>query len=616
MRYKLINHLGVIAIALLLFLTIYAGDKMGEVINWQVLGGGGNASTSNGTFLFSTVGQTATGSSTSNGTSLSHGFWQDFETPDICSFVIPDVNGPLGGSVGVPIKACDAADVVGLEFHVENDSNVVRSDSITTAVFSDALIGITSDEISIIWEDTFNPVSFSEGDTIITLWYTCTGNEDDVSQLTWIGNNELVDSDGEPITGFGFENGSITISIEVHNIAGHVYYYNMAKIIEATDISITPSVLPDQSTSASGAYMFADLSAGTYILDASRINDDAGVSVADIIKIRLHLAHLEEFDMPYKLIAADINGSASVSVADVVKLRRYLAQIEPLESGNWMFIDSAYAITNSNWSTAPQTIAVSLSDHDINNCSFVGVRMGDVNDTWSPVKAAKPSSSIAKSVLLKDTYGVTGDDISIPLLVEANTEIAGIELHLKYDSENLEYIKTESELLGELTVYVNNGAIHVVWEDIDNTFSTKSDVPIVQFHFNIKDDFESESEIEITNAEIVDIKGEAYNLNLINGKVIKGSPSIVLPEEYSLEQNIPNPFNPITEIRFSLPEASDVCLEIFNIMGQRVQTLVNEPLEAGYHSYTWNAGSYASGVYFTRLRAGTFVDTKKMILLK
>ncbi len=90
----------------------------------------------------------------------------------------------------------------------------------------------------------------------------------------------------------------------------------------------------------------------------------------------------------------------------------------------------------------------------------------------------------------------------------------------------------------------------------------------------------------------------------------------LIPDEIVLYQNYPNPFNPNTEIKFSLPQADDVRLEIFNIMGQRVATLVDSRFEAGYHSVLWDAGDAASGVYLYRIKAGEFVDTKKMILLK
>ncbi|MBU8935040.1 MAG: T9SS type A sorting domain-containing protein, partial [candidate division Zixibacteria bacterium] len=89
-----------------------------------------------------------------------------------------------------------------------------------------------------------------------------------------------------------------------------------------------------------------------------------------------------------------------------------------------------------------------------------------------------------------------------------------------------------------------------------------------------------------------------------------------LPTEYGLDQNYPNPFNPVTQISFALPNASHVRLDIFNIMGQTISTVVDAPMSAGYHSVNWNATGTASGVYFYRLQADGFVATKKMLLLK
>jgi len=89
-----------------------------------------------------------------------------------------------------------------------------------------------------------------------------------------------------------------------------------------------------------------------------------------------------------------------------------------------------------------------------------------------------------------------------------------------------------------------------------------------------------------------------------------------VPETYHLSQNYPNPFNPRTEISFSLPAASNVTLEIFNVMGQKVATLVNSHLEAGEHSVTWDGSQAASGVYLYRFRADDFEATRKMVLMK
>ncbi len=92
--------------------------------------------------------------------------------------------------------------------------------------------------------------------------------------------------------------------------------------------------------------------------------------------------------------------------------------------------------------------------------------------------------------------------------------------------------------------------------------------------------------------------------------------SAELPTEFSLSQNYPNPFNPTTEISFALPQASNVRLDIYNIVGQKVAALVNRHLEAGFHTAVWDGTRAASGIYLYRLEADNFVDTKKMILLK
>jgi hypothetical protein len=85
---------------------------------------------------------------------------------------------------------------------------------------------------------------------------------------------------------------------------------------------------------------------------------------------------------------------------------------------------------------------------------------------------------------------------------------------------------------------------------------------------------------------------------------------------YELQQNYPNPFNPSTNIQFSVPQSSYVTLEVYNLVGERVGILVSEQLSAGAYKYDWNASNLTSGVYFYRLQAADFVETKKMMLLK
>jgi hypothetical protein len=88
-----------------------------------------------------------------------------------------------------------------------------------------------------------------------------------------------------------------------------------------------------------------------------------------------------------------------------------------------------------------------------------------------------------------------------------------------------------------------------------------------------------------------------------------------LPTEFTLSQNYPNPFNPVTNIDFTLPHAADWQLQIYNVLGQVVQTWSDHG-NAGYYQIAWDASQYASGVYFYRLSTGSYSATKKMVLLK
>jgi hypothetical protein len=89
-----------------------------------------------------------------------------------------------------------------------------------------------------------------------------------------------------------------------------------------------------------------------------------------------------------------------------------------------------------------------------------------------------------------------------------------------------------------------------------------------------------------------------------------------LPGEFRLDQNYPNPFNPITTIQFTVPKHTNVKLQLYDLLGRKVGTLVDEELEPGEYKYIFNASGFASGVYFYHMEADRFIQVKKLILLK
>ena len=95
----------------------------------------------------------------------------------------------------------------------------------------------------------------------------------------------------------------------------------------------------------------------------------------------------------------------------------------------------------------------------------------------------------------------------------------------------------------------------------------------------------------------------------------------LLPDEFALHHNYPNPFNPVTTLRYDIPENSHVNVTIYDMLGRQVKTLINQAQDAGYRSVIWNATNdygkpVSAGIYLYQIQAGEYMQTKKMVLLK
>lgn len=129
--------------------------------------------------------------------------------------------------------------------------------------------------------------------------------------------------------------------------------------------------------------------------------------------------------------------------------------------------------------------------------------------------------------------------------------------------------------------------------------------------------FELDDDGNVINYSINDIFLSVREIDALGGDTV----SIEIPSEYTLRQNYPNPFNPKTIIHYQLPVASNVELVIYNVLGQKIRTLVSTHQGAGYYHVEWDGKNdagvqVASGVYLCRLRAGDFVQMKKMLLMR
>ncbi len=176
--------------------------------------------------------------------------------------------------------------------------------------------------------------------------------------------------------------------------------------------------------------------------------------------------------------------------------------------------------------------------------------------------------------------------------------------------------------------------VHIAWQD------TRDGVSNYEIYYKLSSDYGTSflGDTRLTNnasfSGVASIAALSNSVNIIweenrdgNSEIYykrnpTGNPVGVtninseIPEEFSLSQNYPNPFNPVTNIKFAIPKSGLVKIVVFDVMGREVEIIVNQQMQPGIYNADWNAGSFSSGVYYYKIEAEGFIETKKMILVK
>jgi hypothetical protein len=164
---------------------------------------------------------------------------------------------------------------------------------------------------------------------------------------------------------------------------------------------------------------------------------------------------------------------------------------------------------------------------------------------------------------------------------------------------------------------VNNSGFNIERKEISKTSSAFEKIGFISGKGTVytSTNYSFEDKNLNSGKYIYRLKQIDYNGNFesfdLNGEV-----SVTLPVKYELSQNYPNPFNPVTRINFDLPADSKLEIKVYDIAGREVACILNEFKKAGYHTVTFNASGFSSGVYFYRMKTNDFSITKKMTLIK
>jgi len=234
----------------------------------------------------------------------------------------------------------------------------------------------------------------------------------------------------------------------------------------------------------------------------------------------------------------------------------------------------------------------------------------------------------------------TTNELVVPLTVENTENLVAMDIPLGYSEgatlKKVEFTDRVADFemkiaqIDEANHQVMIGLISMVSKEVKDL--APGEGPIANLVFELADG------VDRVEIEAVEMAEPNHKLTYYYNDFSSGVPEVkaihptmektevsldngMKPTTYALDQNSPNPFNPVTKINYSLPEATDVQISVFNILGQNVRTLVNDYVEAGNHSVVWDSKdndgtAVASGMYFYRIKTDQYTDTKKMILLK
>jgi hypothetical protein len=376
----------------------------------------------------------------------------------------------------------------------------------------------------------------------------------------------------------------------------------------------TGQIMATYVTTEDGLFHFLNPLLG-YELSSKR-NDDHknGVSTLDLVKIQKHLLGIQLLDSPYKLIAADANNSQSVSALDLVEIRKLILGLysEFPKSESWRFVDGSFEFDDptSPWPFDEIVDVIGLTmGHD-----FIGVKVGDVNGNVV-ANATQVQVRNAKGILEFITEAQTieaGQTVTVPVSAANFAQILGYQFTMNTNGLSLTGVEAGALDMTTDNIGVHPGAITVSWNKVSPVSS--SDV-LFTLTFTATESGDLSRMLSISNNTRL-TEAEAYNgKEEILDVTLTFRNGVAAGKDFALFQNEPNPFEGNTVIGFTLPEAMDATMTVYDVTGKVVRVIEGSYAQ-GYNEIKVNRKDLgATGVMYYRLDANDFTATKKMVII-
>ena len=253
------------------------------------------------------------------------------------------------------------------------------------------------------------------------------------------------------------------------------------------------------------------------------------------------------------------------------------------------------------------------------------------SNNWQQIVFSVQPADLTGAAIIDSTLRILSNVYSVRILHSIAGGIRGDVVNAQIGLDNITALSQPVPVeLNSFSAYVSGKTVKLDWSTATETNNLRFDVQLkydaIEWqtigslkgngtttqaqHYSFSDDLSTYSSLKIFyRLKQIDLDGSFSYSNEI-------SVDNNIVSSFELEQNYPNPFNPSTKIKFNIPMTEKVKIEVFNAVGNKVATLLNEVKEAGSHEIQLNADNWATGAYFYKISAGNFSATKKMLLIK
>ncbi|MCS4037717.1 hypothetical protein GGQ01_002804 [Salinibacter ruber] len=448
--------------------------------------------------------------------------------------------------------------------------------------------------------------TFTQADVnneLVSYDHTASSSDDDSFEL------EVSDPNGNSVSA------TFDVTVEVGQVAisGSVNYPTVengelvdGRALEGVEVEATSGdVTATDTTDADGNFTISGLDSGDYEVTANVDRDVSNVSIGDAQRTVSGFAGTEPFAGAFQEEVADVNASGTANATDALRIAFFdLGSISSFEAGSFL-VDTTEVTLGSESESGVSIRVAEFGDADLSGgSSDSGGDASLATTTVSPKSSAQTAAKSATESAGDANRVAAGETFEVPVRVDRGAEVGSYSLSLEYDTEKATFEGISS---GRDDIITNgskeDGTLQVGWFDRsgESTLELTGGSELVTLRFSAAEGVEgAEFAPEITSGEINGPGAKAVTAGVETQAVRIAKPA---PDEFALNGSYPNPASQQATVEMDLPVRAQVTVEVYNTLGQRVQT-VEQSMSAGAgQTVQLDASQLASGQYFYRVKA-------------